>query len=68
MTSEPVSIEAYQVAKLIMREWSDSYSDNGAIWQRSRDALLFATKNCDPEVISEAYRIAREKWDNHDYA
>lgn len=62
MTKEPVEMEAFRLAKIILREWEDSYSDNGAIWERSHDALVQAKKANPPELMDRAYQIARERW------
>lgn len=66
--NEPVDLAAYQIAKLIMREWHDSYSDSGAIWERSWDAVQQAKKANSPEIMARAYEIARERWEKHDFA
>lgn len=63
MTKEPIEMEAFRLAKIILREWEDSYSDNGAIWARSYDALEQAKKANPPELMDRAYQIARERWD-----
>ena len=62
MTKEPIEMEAFRLAKIILREWEDSYSDNGAIWQRSHDALEQAKKAHSQELMDRAYQIARERW------
>jgi hypothetical protein len=62
MSKEPVEMEAFRLAKIIMREWEDSYSDSGAIWERSYDALQQAKKANSPELMEQAYQIARERW------
>ena len=62
MMTEPVDMEAFRIAKIILREWEDSYSDNGAIWERSHDALEQAKKAHSPELMDRAYQIARERW------
>jgi len=65
MTKRPVEMEAFRLAKIILREWEDAYSDNGDIWQRSHDALEQAKKANSPELMDQAYRIARERWDSN---
>lgn len=65
MTKEPIEMEAFRLAKIILREWEDSYSDNGAIWARSYDALEQAKKANPPELMDRAYQIARERWDSN---
>lgn len=62
MTNDPIDMEAFRIAKIIIREWEDSYSDSGAIWERSYDALRQAKKANPPELLERAYEIARERW------
>jgi hypothetical protein len=62
MSEELIEMEAFRVAKIIMREWEDSYSDSGAIWERSHDALVQAKKAHSPEILEKAYEIARQRW------
>jgi hypothetical protein len=62
MNDPLIDMEAFRIAKIIIREWEDSYSDNGSIWARSHDALEQAKKAHSPELMEQAYQIARERW------
>jgi hypothetical protein len=52
-----------KLAELIIAEWSDMQSDNGAIWLKSWDALQLAKKQCGEELIKEAYEIAYTRYE-----
>lgn len=49
-----------EMVTLIRQVWSDSMSDNGAIWAKS-NAVLTKAKADYPSVYAEALPIAREK-------
>jgi len=49
-----------EMVTLIRKEWSDSMSDNGKIWQKTFEQLVSA-KKAEPELYAEALPIAREK-------
>ena len=48
-----------EMVNLIRQVWSDSMSDNGAIWAKS-NAQLEKAKADYPEVYAEALPVARE--------
>jgi hypothetical protein len=48
-----------EMVSLIRQVWSDSMSDNGAIWAKS-NAQLNAAKYVYPDVYAEALPIAQE--------
>ena len=49
-----------EMVSLIRQVWSDSMSDNGAIWAKS-NAVLNQAKADYPDVYAEALPIARER-------
>ena len=49
-----------EMVTLIRQVWSDSMSDNGAIWAKSNLELTKAKADF-PEVYAEALPIARER-------
>ena len=53
-----MSIE--EMVSLIRKVWSDSMSDNGAIWAKS-NAELEKAKADYPDVYADALPIARER-------
>jgi len=46
-----------EMVSLIKQVWSDSMSDNGAIWAKS-DAQLKEAKSLYPELYTEALEVA----------
>jgi hypothetical protein len=57
-----VNIQAQQLSHKIIAEWISAYSDNGAIWADSYKALTAGKDDASEEIVSEAYRLARERW------
>lgn len=57
-----VDMDAYRLADLIAKNWMDAYSDNGAIWQRSQDALDLVKRQVSPEMWDRALVIARRRF------
>ena len=55
-------MELHEMTTLIRTVWSDSMSDNGAIWADSYKALTAGKDDASKEIVSEAYRLARERW------
>ena len=49
-----------EMVTLIRKVWSDSMSDNGAIWAKS-NAELEKAKADYPDVYAEALPVARER-------
>jgi hypothetical protein len=62
MGDNVTSMSAYKIADLIMEHWLDSYSDNGALWERSRKTLEVVRESVTPELWDEALRIAHNRW------
>jgi len=62
MDDNVTSMSAYRIADLIVQHWSDAYSDNGAIWERSRKALDLVHKSVSDELWEEALVIAHHRW------
>lgn len=62
MNDNVVSMDAYRIAELILEHWSDAYSDNGAVWQRSKKALDLVHENVSDELWDEALVIAHHRW------
>ena len=56
-------MEAHRLSTFITEEWLASQSDSGAFWDGARKALIAESAKHPPEVIVEAQRIARERWD-----
>ena len=57
-------MELTEMVALIRQVWSDSMSDNGAIWERS-NAELQKAKADNPELYDEALALAYETGINH---
>jgi hypothetical protein len=62
MDDNVTSLDAYRIAELIVDHWSDGYSDNGAIWARSKKALDLVHQSVSPELWDEALVIAQRRW------
>jgi len=56
------NLTAHKIAWMIVEHWSDSYSDNGAVWERSRKALEVVQATASPEIWEEALVIAHNLW------
>ena len=57
------SQEAARLADLFIQEWISAYSDNGAIWTNAADELRKAREAEAQQVIDEALKIARDRWE-----
>jgi hypothetical protein len=66
MTEEPVDIDVYRVSKAFIRMWEDSFSDNGAIWAQSQQALEELRTTLPEEVVREGFKLASKRWHSHD--
>jgi hypothetical protein len=55
--------EINRLVDAIMAEWLDSYSDSGAIWEKSFQALQVLKSEAGEEGIRQAYQIARDRWE-----
>ena len=55
--------EAEKLADLIVQEWISAYSDNGAIWATAAEQLRKAKEAEAQQVIDEALKIARDRWE-----
>jgi hypothetical protein len=62
MVDNVVDMDAFKLARLILKCWEDAYSDNGHIWRVSNEAMELALKFAPQEVQDEAYRIANNMW------
>jgi hypothetical protein len=51
-------LKTWEIAKMICDLWLDGYSDNGAIYQRSRQALEVVRKNIPEEEWDRAVLLA----------
>jgi hypothetical protein len=51
-----------RLADAIMAEWLDSFSDSGAIWEKSHGELGYLKSKATEEGLAEAYAIARDRW------
>jgi hypothetical protein len=56
------SLDAYKIAELITEHWLDQYSDNGALWERSRRTLEVVRNSVASEVWDKAVLIAQRRW------
>jgi hypothetical protein len=56
------SLDAYKIAELITQHWLDQYSDNGALWERSRRTLEVLQNSVTPELWEKAVVIAQRRW------
>jgi hypothetical protein len=54
--------EIERLADAIMATWLDSFSDSGAIWQKSHEALQVLKSEAGEEGLKEAYEIAKARW------
>jgi hypothetical protein len=52
-----------RLAQLIFAEWMDAQSDNGAIWQKSWEALQLGKQDSSEEKIMAAYKLAYSRMD-----
>ncbi len=55
-------MNAYRLAHMIIDNWLDSYSDSGAIWERSQKRLDAVRAIVPVEMWDEALVIARKLW------
>jgi 2-oxo-4-hydroxy-4-carboxy--5-ureidoimidazoline (OHCU) decarboxylase len=55
--------EAEKLADLMVQEWISAYSDNGAIWATAAERLRKAKEAEAQQVIDEALKIARDRWE-----
>jgi hypothetical protein len=62
MDDNVTSLDAYKIAELILEHWSDAYSDNGALWARSKKTLDVVHNSVRPELWEEALVIAHHRW------
>jgi hypothetical protein len=56
------SMGTHKLAELILTEWLDSMSDNGAVWRKSHRAVRDAKAKVSVAVFEEAFEIAQDKW------
>ena len=56
-------ITVQRLSELIFAEWMDAQSDNGAIWQKSWEALQLAKQEAGEEKILQAYKLAYSRMD-----
>ena len=62
MEDNVTEMSIYRLAQLIMDNWLDSYSDNGAIFEDSYKRLQAVKENVDPERWQKALDLAYKKW------
>ena len=62
MEDNVTSMDAYKLAALIVENHLDKFSDNGAIYERSRDELKALKETVSDEVWQEAVAIAHRRW------
>ncbi len=62
MDDNVTDMNAYKIAEMIVEHWSDAYSDNGKIWERSRKALDLIHENVSEELWEQALVIAHHRW------
>jgi len=56
------NIEAIKLSKMIFGMWLDAYSDNGAIWWKSHQAVTSAMAAQPDDVVEDATELARKRW------
>ena len=62
MNDNVTSMDAYKLAALIVENHLDKFSDNGEIYERSRDELLALKASVSEGVWAEAVVIAHRRW------
>ena len=62
MNDNVTSMDAYKLAALIVENHLDKFSDNGAIYERSRDELKALKASVSEGVWAEAVVIAHRRW------
>jgi hypothetical protein len=62
MDDNVTSLDAHKIAVLIVEHWSDAYSDNGALWARSKKSLEVVHQSVSAEVWDEALKLAHYRW------
>jgi hypothetical protein len=62
MKDNVTSMDAYKLAALIVENHLDKFSDNGEIYERSRDELKALKESVSEGVWREAVVIAHRRW------
>ena len=62
MEDNVTSMDAYKLAALIVENHLDKFSDNGEIYERSRDELKALKASVSEGVWAEAVVIAHRRW------
>jgi hypothetical protein len=62
MNDNVTSMDAYKLAALIVENHLDKFSDNGEIYERSRDELKALKETVSEGVWAEAVVIAHRRW------
>jgi hypothetical protein len=62
MNDNVTSLDAYKLAALIVENHLDKFSDNGEIYERSRDELKALKESVSEGVWAEAVVIAHRRW------
>jgi hypothetical protein len=62
MEDNVTSMDAYKLAALIVENHLDKFSDNGEIYERSRDELKALKESVSEGVWAEAVVIAHRRW------
>jgi hypothetical protein len=62
MDDNVTSMDAYKLAALIVENHLDKFSDNGEIYERSRDELKALKESVSEGVWAEAVVIAHRRW------
>jgi len=62
MNDNVTSMDAYKLAALIVENHLDKFSDNGEIYERSRDELKALKATVSDDVWQEAVTIAHRRW------
>ena len=62
MKDNVTSMDAYKLAALIVENHLDKFSDNGEIYERSRDELKALKESVSEGVWAEAVVIAHRRW------
>lgn len=51
-----------RIAKAFLFAWEEAYSDNGALWERARDALDLECEGVPEELVQHAQDVATASW------
>lgn len=62
MIDNVTDIEAQRLARLLMEQWLDAYSDNGSLWLQSKNRYEAAAEGVSEDVQKQAWALAQVMW------